>query len=220
MQKSNCIKHKMISIKIISVLYVSLFFLTYNINLFAQNDNIVFERLNTSHGLSNNEVRKVFQDSKGYLWVGTADGLNKYDGYNFTVYRNDPQDINSISNNSVWDILEDKSGNLWVSTNDGLNYFNYDKESFKSYNYTEVQGTWTNSSIALYEDDEENIWFGTVAKGISKFNSKTEKFIHFLPDSTGLGDPFPNAAVWILKDSIKKNDFGWACGHQDFIPLI
>ena len=163
--------------------------------LFAQNDNIVFERLNTSRGLDKNECSKLVQDSKGYLWVGTADGLNKYDGYNFTTYRNDPQDTNSISNNSVWDILEDKSGNLWVSTKDGLNYFNLDKESFKTFNYTENHEGWANSSISLFEDDDENIWFGTVRKGISKFNPKTEKFIHFLPDSTGLAGENSNAAV-------------------------
>ena len=60
--------------------------------LSAQTDDIVFERLNTSHGLSNNTVKRIFQDSKGYLWIGTNDGLNKYDGYNFTNYRHDPDD--------------------------------------------------------------------------------------------------------------------------------
>ena len=219
MHKSKCIKHQMISIKIISVIYLSLFFLTNSINLFAQNDDLVFERLNTSHGLSNNEVRKVFQDSKGYLWVGTADGLNKYDGYNITVYRNDSQDTNSISDNSIYDILEDKAGNLWVSTKDGLNYFSYDKESFKTFNYTPVQGAWTNTSVVLYEDAEENIWFGTVRQGISKFNPKTEKFIHFLPDSAHLEAGFSNAPTWILKDSIKKERFWigmWDAGFYSF----
>jgi len=206
-------------IEYIRTINLSVFFLLGSLSLFAQNDNLVFERLNTSHGLSNNDVRKVFQDSKGYLWIGTTDGLNKYDGYNFTVYRNDSQDTNSISNNSVWDILEDKSGNLWVSTDDGLNYFNLDKESFKTFNYTEVQGRWTNASISLYEDDEENIWFGTVLKGISKFNTKTEKFIHFPLDSTGLGGANSNAAIWILKDSIKKDRFWlgmWSSGIYSF----
>jgi len=196
----------------------SLFMLS-GINLFAQNENLVFERLNTSHGLSNNEVREVFQDSKGYLWVCTADGLNKYDGYNFTVYRHNPQDTNSISNNSVWDILEDKSGNLWIGTDDGLNYLNLDKEVFRTFNYSDVQGAWTNSSITLYEDDEENIWFGTVTQGISKFNPKTEKFIHFLPDSANLEGANSNAAVWILKDSIKKDRFWlgmWQSGFYSY----
>jgi len=219
MHKSKCIKNQLSSIKNISVIYLSLFFLMNSISLFAQKDNLIFERLNTSHGLSNNEVRKLFQDSKDYLWVGTADGLNKYDGYNFTIYRNDPQDTNSISSNDIWDIFEDKSGNLLIGTKDGLNYFDRDKESFKAFNYSEVQGTWTNSSFALYEDDEDNIWFGTVLQGISKFNPKTEKFIHFLPDSTYLEGANSNAAIGILKDSIKKDRFWlsmWQTGFYSF----
>ncbi len=71
---------------------------------FAQNDDLIFERINTSHGLSNNTVKKTLQDSKGYLWIATQDGLNKYDGYSFITYRNDPQDTTSLINNSVWDI--------------------------------------------------------------------------------------------------------------------
>jgi len=189
------------------------------INLFAQGNNIIFERLNTSHGLSNNEVRKVFQDSRGYLWIGTADGLNKYDGYEFTIYRYDQLDTNSISNNSIWDVLEDEAGNLWVATDDGLNLLDPDKESFKTYNYTENPSQWFNASISLFEDDEKNIWFGTVVQGITKFNPKTKEFIHFLPDSAGIDGPNPNAAVWILKDSIKKERFWlgmWQSGFYAF----
>ena len=83
------------------------FFLFFVSQLFGQKENFIFERINTSNGLTNNSVRRVFQDSKGYLWIGTQDGLNKYDGYKFTNYRYDPQDTTSISNNVIWAIYED-----------------------------------------------------------------------------------------------------------------
>ena len=83
------------------LLFSALLFL--NTPLFAQNENLIFERINTSHGLTNNSVRRIFQDSKGYLWVGTQDGLNKYDGYKFINYRHDPQDSTSLSNNLAYE---------------------------------------------------------------------------------------------------------------------
>jgi ligand-binding sensor domain-containing protein len=61
-------------------------------------------------GLSQNTVHSILQDSKGFMWFATEDGLNKYDGYNFTVYKNNPRDKNSISDNFIWTIFEDKKG--------------------------------------------------------------------------------------------------------------
>ncbi len=201
----------------IGALFIFLFLICGGV--FGQSDDIVFERINTSHGLSNNGVRKIFQDSKGYLWIITFDGLNKYDGYNFTNYRYDPQDTSSISNNSIWDILEDKSGNLWIATEDGLNLYNGDKENFKKFRYSAAQEQWSNAVTTMFEDDDHNIWFGTVFNGLSIFNPKTEKFKHFLPDSTGLESGISNGVIWIKKDSINKNRFWlglWQSGFYSF----
>ena len=103
-----------------------------NVNLWAQDENIVFERFNTSHGLSNNIVISILQDIKGYLWIGTNDGLNKYDGYNFISYRNDPLDSTSISSNNIITLFEDRTGNLWIGTQDGLNLYDDESERFEN----------------------------------------------------------------------------------------
>jgi ligand-binding sensor domain-containing protein len=82
----------------------------------AQNESLRFEHIGIEEGLSNENVTQILQDSKGYIWFGTFDGLNKYDGYSFTKYRLDPFDSNSISQNFIYTIWEDKYGVIWVSS--------------------------------------------------------------------------------------------------------
>src|SRR5215212_141448 len=75
--------------------------------------NIHFEHLGIDQGLSQSNVICVLQDKRGFMWFGTRDGLNKYDGYKFTVYKVDEANKNSISDNTIYDIAEDPDGNLW-----------------------------------------------------------------------------------------------------------
>src|SRR4030088_3254148 len=91
-----------------------LFQLVVVFSSFAQKPTLKFEHLSINAGLSQNNVLCVLQDHLGFMWFGTRDGLNKYDGYTFTWYRNDLKDPNSISHNFIVDILEDSAGNIWV----------------------------------------------------------------------------------------------------------
>ena len=76
----------------------------------------------------------MLEDHFGFLWFGTEDGLNRYDGYNFRVFRNVPGDTNSLSDNNIWSLFEDREGNLWIGTQDGvLNCFNFESERFKHF---------------------------------------------------------------------------------------
>ena len=95
---------------------------------------IQFEHLNIEDGLSQNAGLAIFQDSRGYLWIGTQDGLNRYDGYGFKIYKHDPDDPNSISYNSFLSMGEDKNGSLWIGTwGSGLNRYNPATETFTRY---------------------------------------------------------------------------------------
>ncbi|MEJ2507691.1 MAG: two-component regulator propeller domain-containing protein, partial [Ignavibacteriaceae bacterium] len=88
----------------------------------------------SENGLSQNTVHYILQDNDGFMWFATEDGLNKYDGYNFTIYKNDPHDKNSISDNFIWTIYQDKSGILWIGTNSGgLCRFDREKDRFISF---------------------------------------------------------------------------------------
>src|SRR5579859_3675836 len=78
----------------------------------AQQQKLKFNRLDINDGLSQNNVLCVLQDSRGFMWFGTRDGLNKYDGYQIRIYRNDPKDPHSISNNFISSLVEDAQGNI------------------------------------------------------------------------------------------------------------
>src|SRR5215211_2265369 len=106
-----------------------------NVNLsLAPGSIIQFEHLTIEEGLSQNAGLAIFQDSWGFLWIGTQDGLNRYDGFAFHIFKHDPDDLRSISKNSVLSITEDKAGYLWVGTwGGGLNRFDPVTETFVRY---------------------------------------------------------------------------------------
>jgi ligand-binding sensor domain-containing protein len=94
-------------------------------------EKVKFSKVEPAAGLSNSRVTCVLQDSDGFLWVGTEDGLNRFDGYEFKVYRNDPADSTSLMKNSIIQIYEDDHGVLWISTaNGGLHRYNSDLDNF------------------------------------------------------------------------------------------
>jgi len=86
---------------------------------FAFGDSLRFENLTTDNGLSNSNVLDVIQDSEGYIWIATEDGLNRYDGKEFKIFRYNTEDLNSISANPVFSLLLDDENTLWVGTNPG-----------------------------------------------------------------------------------------------------
>lgn len=122
-----------------------------------------WEQYTTEHGLSQNMLMSICQDAKGFIWIGTRNGLNRFDGYHFKTYRFDPFDSLSLSGNEVFHILEDHRGRLWIATNNGLNLFNREKETFHK-----IRGKNFNKSLA--EDGEGNIWQGG---GIDELNKVT-----------------------------------------------
>ena len=114
---------------------LTILFLVFNFSLLsAQRANFKFERISVEHGLSQEIVRCILQDSQGFMWFGTNDGLNKYDGYKFTTYRHDPEDSTSLGSNNITALYEDHSGNLWIGTFEGgLNRYDRDKNDFTRY---------------------------------------------------------------------------------------
>ncbi|WP_394331758.1 ligand-binding sensor domain-containing protein [Cellulophaga baltica] len=100
----------------------------------GQFNNLKFENLDTVDGLSSSTCLELYQDTEGFLWFGTIDGLNKYNGYEFEIYRSILNDTTSISNSRINAIQEDKNGNLWIGTNNGLNLFNKKRNNFTRIN--------------------------------------------------------------------------------------
>jgi len=103
-------------------------------SIYAKQPQIEFKHLTVKDGLSHNWVAKIHRDSYGYMWFATENnGINKYDGYNFTGYKNNPKDKKSLTNNLVTFIYEDKKGNLWAGTHYGLNIYNREPDKFTPY---------------------------------------------------------------------------------------
>ncbi|MFZ0390373.1 MAG: two-component regulator propeller domain-containing protein [Calditrichia bacterium] len=127
----------------------------------GQTRQIKFEHLGKEDGLSQVSVSSILQDRQGFMWFATFEGLNRYNGYEFTVYKNDPADSNSLSYNWVNAILEDHSGQLWIATDGGLNRYNPLKDNFTRFNIMGKDSVSLRQARTLYEDSEGNIWIGT-----------------------------------------------------------
>jgi signal transduction histidine kinase/ligand-binding sensor domain-containing protein len=168
-----------------------------------RDNDIRFDRISIEEGLSQSTVGCILQDHKGYMWFGTEDGLNKYDGYNFTVYRHDPQDPNSLSNNYVRCILEDHTGVLWIGTRGGgLDRFDPETEQFTHYNHDPrnphtISG---NNIQSIYEDGVGVLWIGTSEGGLDQFNPENDQFLHYRHDPLDAHSLSDNSVLAILQD--------------------
>jgi ligand-binding sensor domain-containing protein len=143
-----------------------------------------FQKLTLKNGLSNNDLLCITQDSKGFMWFGTHNGLNKFDGYKFTVFRKKKNSSNSLSDNIVRSVGEDSEGNIWLGTNDGgLNKLNTKTGEFSAYIYdpenpqAEIMKFPINSFVI---DKNDMIWLAAGQYGLIKFDKKTENFSAYL----------------------------------------
>jgi signal transduction histidine kinase/CheY-like chemotaxis protein/streptogramin lyase len=149
--------------------------------------NVHFDHLSLEEGLPHTSVQTIFQDSQGFMWFGTLEGAAKYDGYEFTVYKHNPADPNSISDNGVISFYEDQNGYLWIgTTNGGLNKFDPVTETFTHYQHRADDPSSISFDAVAYtpirQDAEGNLWIGTVGGGLNKFDPTTETFTHFKHD--------------------------------------
>ncbi|MCH7724477.1 MAG: hypothetical protein IIC76_14230 [Bacteroidetes bacterium] len=158
------------------------FFLLLLLNPLHAQDLINFSHLSIQDGLSNRNVLSVLQDHYGFMWFGTNDGLNRYDGKNITVYKNDPLDPNSLSNSVVLSMYEGKDGELWICTINGLNLYNMDNDNFEVFKLKPEAANDITSNVVVMvtEDSKGNLYAGTVMAGIQKLDRSTGNFI---PDS-------------------------------------
>lgn len=149
----------------------------------AQSD-ISFQHLTSSNGLSANTVFCITQDSRGFLWVGTYEGLNRFDGNTFKIFTHDPDDLSSLSANTIYAIQEDRQGDLWIGTYPGgLSKFNRKTETFTRYpfNGNNEQALSSENVYALAMDNDDNIWIGT-SDGLNKFDVKKNIFTKYFFD--------------------------------------
>ena len=165
---------------------------------YAQSKNLIFNNINIEQGISQSTIEAIFQDSEGYIWLGTNDGLNRYNGYEFKIY-NYEEYQNSISHNGITDITEDKYGNIWVNTVSGVNKIN--KKTEKISNYTEINGKIKeDSTTEIIVTKDNNILVGTY-EGLNIYNAKEDRFDIILEQKGGI----LSSCIYSIDEDINGN---------------
>lgn len=165
---------------------------------YAQSKNLIFNNINIEQGISQSTIEDIFQDSEGYIWLGTNDGLNRYNGYEFKNY-NYEEYQNSISHNGITDITEDKYGNIWVNTVSGVNKIN--KKTEKISNYTEINGKIKeDSTTEIIVTKDNNILVGTY-EGLNIYNAKEDRFDVILEEKDGI----LSSCIYSIDEDINGN---------------
>ncbi len=151
----------------------------------AQDKRLKFFHYTTADGLSQVNVNCIRQDSRGFMWIGTRNGLNRFDGYTFTTYRFDPDDNTTISNNMVNDMAEDSHGNIWLATQAGLSMYNRLTGKFVRYEHDDKEPGSAASNLLgrLSFDDNGKLWIATQTHGVECFDTARKVFIHYNPNT-------------------------------------
>jgi ligand-binding sensor domain-containing protein/signal transduction histidine kinase len=159
-----------------------------------------FERLHSADGLSHNSVYAIMQDRAGFLWFGTVDGLNRYDGYTFTVFRHDHADTTSLSNNLVRALYEDRAGRLWVGTEQGVDRLDGRTGRFRRYAVPAARAG-PRGVLALAEDAAGVLWAAGPA-GLLRYDASADRFVPAAgwPPHEGAFDLRldPRGRLWVL----------------------
>jgi ligand-binding sensor domain-containing protein/signal transduction histidine kinase/DNA-binding response OmpR family regulator len=170
---------------------------------FAQ-DHLNFKHLTINEGLSQNTVFCIMQDKTGFIWVGTEDGLNKYDGYDFTIYKHENNNVKSLSHSQINALFEDPKGNFWVGTSDGLNLFDKHTDSFKKISTGSASQSGSNDFIStIFYDSNGNLWIGTFG-GLKRYDYQTKKVVNYTIKTDAKNTAVSNRVQTIYEDNYKR----------------
>ncbi|MGL5692966.1 MAG: ligand-binding sensor domain-containing protein, partial [Peptostreptococcaceae bacterium] len=193
-----------LKVAIISVLI----FLMGTTYIYAYDNNVQFRNITTNDGLSQASAEVIFQDSKGYIWIGTSDGLNRYDGYNFKVYKYKKNSDISIASDYIFSIDEDANGNIWAGTISGVSKISLGGNKVTNYYAVKDKGNLSNNNGAdILITQDGNVLVGT-EDGINIYDEKSDTFNRILSEENSLTsqeiyslDQDENGDVWIGTDN-------------------
>lgn len=191
--------------------FILLFLFVYILN----GQSFHFTSLSVNDGLSQATVLCLLQDQKGFLWIGTADGLNKYDGNKFEVFRAKNNSQNCISDNEVMALLEDKNGDIWIGTGNGLTRYKTKENKFEIFRSTLADSTTLSNNYVttLFEDEDGFLLVGT-KYGLNQFDPNTQKFKRIESKTTG------ELKKKFVKSIYKTSDNKYWIGYEDELCLF
>jgi len=190
---------------IITVLFFGLSF-----GIFAQINTIKFEHYTANEGLSQSTVKCIQQDELGFIWFGTINGLNQFDGLQFTSFNFNPTDSNTLTSSHITSLFEDSKGNLWIGTPDGLNLYKRETNNFQRFVHLEnnLNSLPHNHIHDLLEDSAGNLWIATRG-GLCKYDRQTNRFESFQRDSPTAKGMSSNNVRCLYEDSNKDLWIGY-----------
>lgn len=191
-----------------SILLTGYFPITIAKNLENIPKDIKFQHYTSENGLSQRSVMSILQDKKGYLWFGTRDGLNKFDGSKFIIYKHNTEDPKSLSNNNIHSIYEDENGNLWVGTKNGLNRYNPKEDNFIQ--YKQSNSIIDNIIWDIIQIGPNLLWIAT-DNGIRQINTKTNEIKRIQSQANKKNSISDNKTRYILKS---KDGNIWICNTK------
>ncbi|WEK38154.1 MAG: two-component regulator propeller domain-containing protein [Candidatus Pseudobacter hemicellulosilyticus] len=164
---------------------------------------IAFQHLTVENGLSQNAVLAISQDQQGFVWIGTSNGLNRYDGYQCKVYQSRASDSATLSDNSIISLLHDSGNNCWVGTHSGLNKYQPERDQFQRIHYPSPSGNpiaW----YCLYEDRQGRVWAGT-SEGLFRLEKDR-------PVPVALPAPPDGSINWNIRALLEDRAGNWWIG--------
>ena len=181
----------------------------------AQKAGSVFHHLTMANGLSCNRVSVVMQDSRGFYWIGTEDGLNRFDGSYCKIFRNIKNDSTYISSNVCSNILEDANGDIWIATHMGMNRYDYKTGKFERFflHHPSVSFDRVNIITGLQKDKLGNIWIAST--GLWQYNIYTKQIRRFIHDSNNVSS-IPDGIIWNLRFNENRNVF-WMRTFDEYV---
>lgn len=184
-------------IPLISLLFLAMLLLAFPYPITAQTNPLMFERLTGEHGPPINMIKDIVQDHEGYIWIGTDDGLLRYDGYELHGYSNIPGDTSSLSQNRIETLFVDFKGDLWIGSKSDLDRYNSACDCFIRY-ASNPSAPASGAAVqinAFAEDQNKNLWIGTQNGGLFRYERDTDQFTRFLNE--------PTDSVNLLDDEVR-----------------
>ncbi len=157
----------------------------------VEGKDIRFARISSSQGLSQVRVSDIVQDDQGFIWFGTINGLNRYDGYNFKVFKHDPERQESLSGVFIYSLFKDRAGTIWVGTDKSLDRFDPLTEKFSHYHFDVPDSSGLPTTVDQISQDSSGMLWLSTRKGLFRLDpvtGKTKHFYHDPGDPSSLGD--------------------------------
>jgi signal transduction histidine kinase/ligand-binding sensor domain-containing protein len=188
--------------KTISTIIIIFIALVIKCEFIIANEKINFDSLTVEDGLSQGTVTSIVVDSKNHVWIGTDDGLNRYNGYDFKIYKHDEKSKNSLPSNSIQKIKEDNNSNLWILTNYGISKMNIETEIITNYEDFKMKDSLKKNAVNDILVTKDGDVLLATCEGIKTYDKKEQKFKNITYGDKTIGDEYIYSLVQDDKGNI------------------